>query len=207
MKRSLLTTLLAGILVVSGGCGQEPTAPTREGALFGTLDGAEWVGNAQSDILGETIEIRSRRQNVNGEQWMNVRAVETSPGVFAVITAAMSDHPSNYSETVGLDVLVYKADVIAGTIAFQQLDRERGVMRRDALAHPPGRARYLAPGRGRVRVPPVAAAVGAVGPHANSLDTEGAARFSALRLSAAPSRFRDRRSGFPTRLARIPESG
>jgi hypothetical protein len=129
MKRSVLSALLAGILIVSGGCDNEPTTPTREGTLLGTLDGAAWVGTAQSDVLSDTIEIYSQRRNVAAEHWLTVRAVETSPGVFAVVTAAMSANPSRYAETVGGDVLVYRAEVTAGTISFQQLDLTRGVMR------------------------------------------------------------------------------
>lgn len=129
MKRSLLPALLAGILVVSGGCGNEPTAPAREGTLVATLDGAAWVGDARSDVLSDTFEIYSRRQNVAAEHWLAVRVVETSPGVFAVVTSAMSANPSHYAETVGGDVLAYRAEVTAGTIAFQEFAPLRGVMR------------------------------------------------------------------------------
>jgi hypothetical protein len=117
MKRSLLPALLA-LLAFSGGCDEEPTAPAGEGTLVATLDGAGWVGNARSDVLNDTFEIYSRRQNVAAEHWLRVRAVETSPGVFAVVTTAMSDNPSWYSETVGGDVLSYRAEVTAGTIVI-----------------------------------------------------------------------------------------
>lgn len=120
MKRSLLPALLA-LLAFSGGCDKEPTAPAREGTLVATLDGAAWVGDARSDVLSDTFEIYSRRQNVTTEQWLTIRAVETSPGVFAVVTPAMSANPSRYVETVGGDVLVYSAEVTAGTIVFQEL--------------------------------------------------------------------------------------
>ena len=129
MKRITFAAGLLGLVLVSGGCNNEPTAPAREGTLVGTLDGAAWVGDAQSDVLSDTIEIHSRRQNVAAEHWLTVRAVETSPGVFAVVTPAMSANPGRYTETVGGDVLVYRAEVTAGTIAFQELDLGRGVMR------------------------------------------------------------------------------
>lgn len=129
MKRSILSALLAGILVVSGGCEEGPTTPTREGTLLGSLDGAAWVGTAHTDVLSDTIEIYSQRQNVAAEHWLMVRAVETSPGVFAVVTAAMSANPSRYAETLGGDVLVYRAEVTAGTISFQELDLTHGVVR------------------------------------------------------------------------------
>jgi hypothetical protein len=129
MKRFTRAAALLGLILVSGGCGNEPTAPAREGTLLGTLDGAAWVGTAQSDVLSDTIEIYSRRQNVAAEHWLTVRVVETSPGVFAVVTRAMSANPGRYAETVGGDVLVYSAEVTAGTIAFQELDLVRGVMR------------------------------------------------------------------------------
>ncbi|WP_420129338.1 hypothetical protein [Longimicrobium sp.] len=129
MKRALLPALLA-LLAFSAGCDKEPTAPVDQGTFAATLDGAAWVGDAESDVARDTFAIYSRRRTAGAdEQWLTIRAVETSPGVFTVVTTATSGDPSHYSETVGGDVLTYRAVATAGTITFQELDRVRGVMR------------------------------------------------------------------------------
>ena len=127
MKRIRILSLLAGLMILSGGCDESPTTAEREGRLNALLDGQAWVGTASSDILGDAIHISSRRKNVQREQTISVRVEETAPGVYAVVPGAAGG--SSYFETVGGDVVEYHADVTAGTIDIDHIDRTTGEIR------------------------------------------------------------------------------
>jgi hypothetical protein len=128
MKRFRILPLLAGLLFLAAGCDEGPTAAEREGRLDALLDGQAWVGTATSDILGDDIYITSRRTNVQREQSLTVRVAETSPGVYAIVPGA-AGNGSSYWETVGGDVVEYRADVTAGTIDIDHIDRITGEIR------------------------------------------------------------------------------
>ena len=125
MKRALLS-LLAGILITSGGC-ESTTSPDRDGTLVGTLAGEAWRGNARVDFVPDTFVIWSTRPVDAGlEHHLFLRVTETAPGAYAVVTRAMSGDPSGYREILGGDGIVYSANVTAGTIHFTHLDRRTG---------------------------------------------------------------------------------
>lgn len=122
MKRLPLLTLLAGIILTSGGCDLGTVDPDREGTLVATLDGEAWQGTAQTWEEADTFVIRSFRRNVANTHWLTIRVVETSPGVYAVVTAAMSARPTRYEENGG----TYAEGATAGTISFTELNRSTG---------------------------------------------------------------------------------
>lgn len=130
MKPIRLLFLLAGILVVSGGCSDSPTTARPTGSLTAVLDGQPWTGTAVSDVIGETIYVSARRTDASPAQWFNLRVVQSAPGVFTVVTPAQSEMDySRYVEVVGGDVIVYDAAVTAGTLDVEQFDRASGTLR------------------------------------------------------------------------------
>jgi hypothetical protein len=124
MKRFRLAGLL-GILILSGGC-ESTTAADPRGTLWGLMEGQIWVGDAVTDFSRDTLVIWSARRNVRAEQSLVIRAVETSPGVYALVTDDMSDDPTAYWETLGGDVATYRAAAESGTIRFSEVDRATG---------------------------------------------------------------------------------
>ena len=127
MKRFSLAAGLLGLILVSGGCDRGSTAPAPQGELRGMLDEGLWVGDAQVDFTRDTLVIWSRRRNVRGEHSLGISVAETAPGVYAVITESMSgSYRTAYLETVGGDVLHYRATARSGTISFTELDRAAG---------------------------------------------------------------------------------
>lgn len=127
MKRFTLAAGLLGLILVSGGCGRGSTAPAPQGELRGMLDEGLWIGDAQVDFTRDTLLIWSRRRNVSAEHSLGISVAETAPGVYAVVTEGMSSsRATRYLETVGGDVLQYRATAISGTISFTELDRAAG---------------------------------------------------------------------------------
>lgn len=120
MKHARLIAL-AGILMLSA-CDLGTVDPNREGMLVARIDGVAWQGTAQTFEEGDTLVIQSFRRNTQRNDEMTIRVVETSPGVYAVVTSAMSGKPTRYEENGGL----YVASASAGTIAFTELNRRTG---------------------------------------------------------------------------------
>lgn len=123
MKIHFLLLVLLGILITSGGCDRTPTGTDADGTLRATLDGEPWVGNAVVHFRGDTLLIWSTRRNVRGrEQHLGLQAVEFA-GSYTLITTSWT---SGYSETLGGDVLTYRADATGGSISLDRVDPEEG---------------------------------------------------------------------------------
>lgn len=125
MKRLRLAGLL-GILIVSGGCDRDTTGSDNAGTMWGLMDGRIWAGNALSDLSGDTLTIWSARQNTDAEHSLVIKAVESAPGVYTLVTGSMSGNPTTYWETLGGDVATYRAAAESGSIRFTEMDRASG---------------------------------------------------------------------------------
>jgi hypothetical protein len=122
MKYIRLAGLL-GLLIVSGGC-ENTIASDGQGTMWGMLDGKIWLGDAvAADFSRDTLTLWSRRRNGGGGQSLVIRAVQTSPGAYTLVTESMSADPSSYWEMVGDDGISYRATAQSGTIHFSRLDR------------------------------------------------------------------------------------
>jgi hypothetical protein len=118
MKRFTILALL-GILITTGGC-ESSTEESREGLLFGWIEGDVWRGTAQAHVYRDTLYIMSQRRNVRSEQWLTIVAAPTPIETYAVVTAGVSTSPSRYEELVGGDVVVYTAAATSGTLTVRE---------------------------------------------------------------------------------------
>lgn len=125
MKRSRLAGLL-GILILSGGCENSPVASDERGTMWGLMDGQIWVGDALSDFSSDTLTIWSGRRNTDAEHSLVIKAVETSPGEYTLVTESMSGNPTTYWEMLGGDVATYRATARSGIIQLTEVDRGSG---------------------------------------------------------------------------------
>lgn len=125
MKRTGLAGLL-GLLMLCEGCDGGPLASDGRGTLWGLLDGEIWVGNAVTDFSRDTLTMWSSRRNGGAEQSLVIRAVQTAPGAYTLVTESMSADPTSYWETLGGDGITYRARAESGTIRFDQVDRATG---------------------------------------------------------------------------------
>ena len=124
MKRIRLAGLL-GLLILSGGC-ENTLASDGRGTMWGLLDGQIWVGNAVTDFSRDTLTMWSTRRNGSAEQSLVIKAVQTSPGAYTLVTESMSADPTSYWEMLGGDGISYRATAESGTIRFDQVDRATG---------------------------------------------------------------------------------
>ncbi|HEX2207146.1 MAG TPA: hypothetical protein VHG93_05650 [Longimicrobium sp.] len=126
MNRIKLLALL-GIIITSGGCDGTPTEAVRQGRMDAVLDGQPWAGNAQSDVLGETIHVHSDRRDAPHQQ-LRLEIQETAPGVYTLVTGSQHGLGSGYWEIFGGDVIGYHAAVTSGTVSIEHIDRASGAV-------------------------------------------------------------------------------
>ena len=118
----LLRSLCAALLVVLASCDDSPTAPTVRGNMTAVLDATPWRGSATVALRGDTIHLWSTRTGPT-EQHIRATVAFTGPGSYTLEGKA-----TEYQETLGGDVLTYRALGTGGTLVVTSYNVVKGEM-------------------------------------------------------------------------------
>ena len=118
----LLRSLCAALLVVLASCADSPTAAPVRGSMTAALDATPWRGSATVAIYRDTMHLWSTRTGPK-EQHVRASVAFTGPGRYTLEGKA-----TEYQETLGGDILSYRALGTGGTLVVTSYDAARGEM-------------------------------------------------------------------------------